>query len=51
VDRTVRLWNSVTGRCEQIIPIHHEVVSCAPLSNGLLATAVPSGLIVHRISR
>jgi WD40 repeat protein len=49
-DRTVRVWDPTTGRCEHVIPIHHEVVGCAPLGNGLLATAVPSGLIVHRIS-
>ncbi|GAA2069789.1 hypothetical protein GCM10009780_00240 [Actinomadura alba] len=49
-DRTVRIWDPTTGRCEQVIPVHHEVVGCAPLGNGLLATAVPSGLIVHRVS-
>lgn len=50
-DRTVRLWDPATGRPEHAIPIHHEVAGCAPLRNGLLATAVPTGLVVHRISR
>jgi F-box/WD-40 domain protein MET30 len=49
-DRTVRVWDPVTGGCEHVLPIHHEVVGCASLGNGLLATAVPAGLIVHRIS-
>ncbi len=49
-DRTVRVWDPATGRCEHRIPIHHEVIGCAPLGDGLIATAVPAGLIVHRIS-
>ncbi|GAB2864049.1 hypothetical protein GCM10027176_77450 [Actinoallomurus bryophytorum] len=49
-DRTVRVWDPADGRGEHVIPVHHEVVGCAPLGNGLLAIAVPSGLVVHRVS-
>lgn len=48
-DRTVRLWDSGTGHCALTIPIHHEVVGSAQVGNGLLAVAVPSGVLVYRI--
>jgi WD40 repeat protein len=48
-DRTVRLWDPGTGQCALTIPVHHEVVGSAQVGDGLLAVAVPSGVLVYRI--
>jgi WD40 repeat protein len=48
-DRTVRLWDPDTGQCTLTIPVHHEVVGSAQVGDGLLAVAVPSGVLVYRV--
>lgn len=48
-DRTVRLWDPDTGECVLTILVHHEVVRAAQVGDGLLAVAVPSGLLAYRI--
>ena len=48
-DRTVRLWDPDTGQCALTIPVHHEAVGAAQVGEGLLAIAVPSGLLVYRV--
>ncbi|MFJ4844483.1 hypothetical protein [Streptomyces sp. NPDC088733] len=48
-DRTVRLRDPGTGRCVLTIPVHHEVLGSAHAGGGLLAVAVPSGVLAYRI--
>jgi WD40 repeat protein len=48
-DRTVRLWDPDTGWCALTIPVHHEAVRVAQVGDGLLAVAVPSGLLTYRV--
>ncbi|MFD9129330.1 WD40 repeat domain-containing protein [Kitasatospora sp. NPDC059571] len=48
-DRTVRLWDPDSGQCALTVPVHHEVVGSAPVGDGLLAVAAPSGVLVYRI--
>ena len=49
-DRTVRLWNAANGECELAIPVHHEVIDCTDAGAGLLAVAVPAGVLTFRVT-
>jgi WD40 repeat protein len=45
-DKTLRLWDVVTGQCEKILTGHSESVTCAAFLNDVTVSDVPGNFIV-----
>ncbi|HEV7709028.1 MAG TPA: hypothetical protein VGP16_12600, partial [Asanoa sp.] len=44
LDRTVRIWDPVTGDCVRTIPVHHRALACAAVA-GTLVVGLDRGLL------
>ena len=47
-DRTVRLWNLVTGEPELSIPVHHPAIACVQVADRLVV-AITAGILALKV--
>jgi WD40 repeat protein len=48
-DRTVRLWDPMTGTCKLTVPTHHQTLAVAGIA-GSLAIGLDEGILVIKLS-